>query len=174
MACAADSPKQLTNPAVKKGQQCPECGDPSSFRIIYSRMIRGQRRRRRHCKSCGFLTVDLDGEPIQAPGRAGWTRRFTREQIAQIVMLKGHQTQRLTAQQFGCSGEMVRQIWAGRAYSDWTGISYRQPLRPGEPSCERCREWRGPDAEHPCRMGFPDPVIEGPGFARDCSLFQEA
>lgn len=42
---------------------------------------------------------------------------------------------------------------------------------PGDPSCERCREWLGPDAEHPCRFGFPEPVSEGPGFARDCAVF---
>jgi hypothetical protein len=172
MACAADSPKQLTDPAVKKGQQCPECNDLSSFCITYSRMIRGQRRRRKSCKSCGFSTVDLDGEPIQTPDRLGGTRRFTQEQIAQMVALKGTATLRAIGQQFGCSGEMVRQIFGGMLYRDLLPDSYRPNPRPGDPSCERCREWRGPDAEHPCRMGFPDPVIEGPGFARDCALFQ--
>ena len=39
------------------------------------------------------------------------------------------------------------------------------------PSCERCREWRGLESANPCGMGFPDPVIEGVGFARDCSLY---
>jgi hypothetical protein len=155
---------------MRQGQQCPECGDPSSFCITYSRMVRGRRRRRRHCKSCGFLSVDFDGEQVEPPGRPGALRRFTREQIAQIVMLKGHQTQRLTAQQFGCSGEAIRQIWTGQTYSDWTGISYRPPLRPGEPSCEQCQHWE----TGRCGMGLPDPEEEGPGFARDCSLFEEA
>ena len=46
------------------------------------------------------------------------------------------------------------------------------PPDPGDPSCEHCREWQGFDAEHPCRFGFPEPVSEGPGFARDCAVFQ--
>jgi hypothetical protein len=133
-------------------------------------MVRGQRRRRRHCGSCGFLAVELDGEPAEASGRPGGLRRFSREQIAQIVMLKGQQTQRLTAQQFGCSGEAIRKIWTGQIYGDWTGIVYRPPLRPGDPSCEQCQHWEAGR----CGMGLPDPQEEGPGFARDCSLFQEA
>lgn len=153
---------------MRHGQECPQCGDPSSFYVTHSRMIRGQRRRRRLCGSCGFLNVDLDGEPIEPPGRPGGPRRFSREQIAQIVMLRGQQNQKLTAQQFGCSGEAIRQIWTGQTYGDWTGISYRAPLRPGEPSCEQCQHWDG----QRCGMGFPDPQEEGPGFARDCSLFQ--
>jgi hypothetical protein len=43
---------------------------------------------------------------------------------------------------------------------------------PGDPSCERCREWLGFEADHPCRFGFPEPVSEGPGFARDCAVFE--
>jgi hypothetical protein len=40
-------------------------------------------------------------------------------------------------------------------------------LGPADPSCERCREWRG----ERCSLGFPDPIEEGPGFARDCNLY---
>jgi transposase-like protein len=40
------------------------------------------------------------------------------------------------------------------------------------PSCTSCNNWRGEENPSPCAMGFPDPVIEGPGFARDCSLYQ--
>ena len=152
---------------MRQGQPCPQCGDLSYY-VTHSRMIRGQRRRRRHCRSCGFLSVDFDGEQVEPPVRPGGPRRFSREQIAQIVMLKGHQTQRLTAQQFGCSGEAIRQIWTGQTSSDWTGISYRPPLRPGEPSCEQCSRWENGH----CGMGLPDPEEEGPGFARDCALFQ--
>jgi hypothetical protein len=46
------------------------------------------------------------------------------------------------------------------------------PPGPADPSCEHCREWLGFEADHPCRFGFPEPVSEGPGFARDCAVFQ--
>ena len=42
---------------------------------------------------------------------------------------------------------------------------------PGDPNCEHCREYLGPDAAHPCRFGFPEVLDEGPSFARDCSVF---
>jgi hypothetical protein len=42
------------------------------------------------------------------------------------------------------------------------------PPEPDELSCYRCKLWNGEE----CRMGFPDPIEEGPGFARDCSLFE--
>ncbi len=170
---AAASPVPIADPAVKKGQQCPKCG-AMAFSVIASRMIDGKRYRRKKCGSCQHRASDIDGEPI--PGRRASNtrrgfRRFNAQQIAEIVALKGTMSLRAIGQQFGCSGETVRQIFAGMLYRDLLPENYRPAPGPGDPSCERCREWRGPDAEHPCRMGFPDPVIEGPGFARDCNLY---
>lgn len=98
------------------------------------------------------------------------SRRFTAEQIEQICKLKNQQSQRAIGQQFNCSAELIRQVWAGIIYRDLLPDWYQPNPRPGDPSCTRCREWRG-DA---CRMGFPDPVLEGVGFARDCSLYEVA
>jgi hypothetical protein len=139
-----------------------------AFSVIASRMIDGKRYRRKKCGSCQHRASDIDGEPI--PGRCK-SRRFGAQQIAEIVALKDTATLRAIGQQFGCSPETVRQIFAGILYRDLLPENYRPAPGPNDPSCERCREWRGPDAEHPCRMGFPDPAIEGPGFARDCNLY---
>lgn len=151
---------------MKQGQACPECGDPSSFCIVYSRMTRGRRRRRRHCKSCGFLSVDFDGEQVEPPGRPGAPRRFTPEQVAAIIA--SSESHSALSRIYGCSYELIRQIRAGQIYRDLLPDGYRPPPRRGDPSCERCRYWDG----EACRMGFPDPQEEGPGFARDCELFR--
>jgi hypothetical protein len=68
---------------------------------------------------------------------------------------------------YGISVEMVRQIQVGDVYRDLLPEGFRRPPGPNDPSCERCREWRGDE----CLMGFPDPQIEGVGFACDCSLY---
>jgi hypothetical protein len=70
---------------------------------------------------------------------------------------------------FGCSGETVRQILVGMLYQDLLPGNYKPPPKAGEPSCDHCRFWE----EEECGMGFPDPIEEGPGFARDCSLFRK-
>jgi hypothetical protein len=154
------------------GKECPECGAEKAFSTITSRMIKGQRYRQKQCRVCGYRTSEHGGEPV-APGRAvnrgsrAKDRKFNAEQIAEILALKGTMTQRAIGQMFGCSGETIRQIFAGMLYQDLAPGSYRPPPKPGEPSCEHCRFW---EVEH-CGIGFPDPLEEGPGFARDCSLF---
>ena len=95
-------------------------------------------------------------------------RRFTPEQVAAIV--GSSEKNPALGRIYGCSPETIRQIRAGQIYRDVLPDGYRPPPGPGDPSCERCQEWRG---DH-CSMGFPDPIEEGIGFARDCSLFHVA
>jgi hypothetical protein len=80
-------------------------------------------------------------------------------------------TRRELSERYGISTELVRQIQQGIAYRDLLPENFRRPPGPNDPSCERCREWRGLESADPCGMGFPDPVIEGVGFARDCSVY---
>jgi hypothetical protein len=171
---ASADPVPIADPAVKKGQQCPECG-AMAFSVIASRMIDGKRCRRKQCRSCQYRASEIDGEPIPDRRRVSNTRRgfrrFGAQQIAEMVALKGTMSLRAIAQQFGCSGETVRQIFAGMLYRDLLPENYRPAPGPNDPSCERCREWRGSDAATPCSLGFPDPIEEGPGFARDCNLY---
>jgi len=155
---------------MKVGQECPKCG-ASAFVTVSSGLVRGKRYRRRHCKACGHRASDVDGKPPTQrngnPGSRAKDRKFNAEQIAGILALKGTMTQRAIGQMFGCSGETIRQIFAGMLYQDLLPGNYRPPPKPGDPSCEHCRFW---EVEQ-CGIGFPDPIEEGPGFARDCSLF---
>jgi len=77
------------------------------------------------------------------------------------------------AQELGCSAELVRQIRRGMLHRNrvpevarW-GNDAPPPTIEG-PSCLSCQQWNGES----CGMGFPDPQEEGPGFAKDCVLFQ--
>jgi hypothetical protein len=38
------------------------------------------------------------------------------------------------------------------------------------PSCVQCRHWQAGQRE--CQLGFPDPHLEGLGFAADCSVYE--
>jgi hypothetical protein len=75
----------------------------------------------------------------------------------------GHQS---LADQHGCSRELIRQIRSGLIYKDLLPDWFRAPFKAGDPTCNQCRFW-----SDGCSMGFPDPEIEGPRFARDCSVF---
>jgi hypothetical protein len=155
---------------MKVGQECPKCGG-TAFVVVSSGLVHGKRYRRRHCKACGYRASDVDGKPPAKrngnPGSRAKDRKFNAEQIAEIVALKGVETQRTVGEMFNCSRETIRQIWCGMLYQDLLPENYRPVPGPGDPSCEHCREWRG----ETCSLGFPDPIEEGPGFARDCNLY---
>jgi hypothetical protein len=93
------------------------------------------------------------------------TRKFSAEQVAAIIA--STETHRALGKLYGCSRETIRQIRVGKIYRDVLPEGYYPPPGPGDPSCERCQEWRG----EACSLGFPDPIEEGLGFARDCSLY---
>jgi len=92
-------------------------------------------------------------------------RRFDADTIAAIIA--SPDSHRALGKRHGVSGETIRQIRIGKIYRDLLPGNYRPPPKPGDPSCEHCRFW---EVEQ-CGIGFPDPLEEGPGFARDCSLF---
>jgi hypothetical protein len=93
-------------------------------------------------------------------------RKLNAEQVAAVIA--STESHRALGQIYGVSGECIRQIRQGIIYRDLLPEGYRPPPRRGDPSCERCKLWEGES----CSMGFPDPIEEGPGFARDCSLFE--
>lgn len=149
-------------------QHCPECGGVMA--TIRSRIVAAKRYRRFECKACGYR-LSLGGEnadqPIDRYSRNPdpATRRFDAATIKAIR--KSSDGRRVLAKQYGCSEAMIRDIVNGKSYKDLLPEGFRSPPGPGDPSCERCRYWQA-DA---CGMGFPDPAEEGPGFARDCSLY---
>jgi hypothetical protein len=74
------------------------------------------------------------------------------------------------ARQIGSSREAVRQIRAGLLRATvapeiprWTKTEETAIL------CTDCEHWGSP--RHPCKLGLPDPEIEGLSFAADCSAF---
>jgi hypothetical protein len=128
------------------------------------------------CKSCGYgLSInapDLDAlSPEEIISRSQEPRRRLSD-AAVIAIRNTRGSKQAIANEYGVSREMVRQIQAGLLYRDLLPDGFQRPPGPNDPSCERCREWRGLESGEPCGMGFPDPVVEGVGFARDCSLYQ--
>jgi hypothetical protein len=119
------------------------------------------------CKSCSYRNWrpddDIEGTRNRRP------RRFDEATIKEIRA--SAEGRRILAQQYGCSEELIRAIRAGQVYRDLLPDGFRAPPGPGDPNCERCREWLGPDAAHPCRFRFPEALDEGPAFAQDCSVF---
>ena len=143
-------------------RECPECID--GVLIIVRSYVRNSRRHRlMGCKSCGYRNWrpddDIEGTRNRRP------RRFDEATIKEIRA--SAEGRRILAQQYGCSEELIRAIRAGQVYRDLLPDGFRAPPGPGDPNCERCLHWAG-DA---CGMGFPDPEMEGPAFAQDCSVF---
>lgn len=143
---------------------CPECGGVTV--VTKSRMLASGRSRRMECKTCNHaFNVSESGNTRPR------LRRFDAADIRTIrESLDGR---RLLAKQYNCSAEMIIAIRAGRLYRDLLPEGLRNPPGPGDPSCEQCREWLGPDVKQPCRFGFPEPVSEGLRFARDCAVFHQ-
>ena len=170
MGDPAAVPIALVDPGIEPlvKQHCPKCGGVMA--TIRSRIVAAKRYRRFECRSCGHrLSLGGDNADQQIdrysrnPDPA--TRRFDAATIKAIrESLDGR---RVLAKQYGCSETMIRDIVSGKSYKDLLPEGFRAPPGAGDPSCERCRYWQA-DA---CGMGFPDPAEEGPGFARDCSLY---
>jgi DNA-directed RNA polymerase subunit M/transcription elongation factor TFIIS len=153
---------------------CPKCGGKmitagtsTTGKGIYKRW---------KCKACGHsLSVnapDIDSlSPEEIIRRSQGTKRRLPD-AAVVAIRNALGSKQAIANEYGVSRELVRQIQAGELYRDLLPEGFQRPPGLNDPSCERCREWRGLESADPCRMGFPDPVVEGVGFARDCSLYQ--
>lgn len=121
------------------------------------------------CKSCGYKHSisgpDIDNlTPEQILACKPCSKRRLSDEVA-IKIKDSLESKAELAKRYGIAHSMVYQIQKGLIYGDVPRLG------PNDPSCERCREWRGMESTDPCGMGFPDPVIEGVGFARDCSVY---
>lgn len=154
---------------------CPECGSARRAVRESRRCVNDTQRRRIECLDCQHRWTEWSGE--RAP--RGVTRgRRTRaggrlgEDEVRLVLTRLDLNNREASELLGCSSEMVRQIR--------TGLLYRnvlpQLIRPKEgrpqltlagPRCDQCEHWTG----ERCSWGFPDPLLEGWGFAVDCELY---
>ena len=153
MDCPAAAPGSSASGAVK--QDCLECG--AATIVIQSRATGYGRYRRFECKECQHRFNIIYGEPD--------AKRLIDDAAVMAIRQStdGHQS---LADQHGCSRELIRQIRSGLIYKDLLPGWFRSSPKAGDPNCEQCKFW-----SDGCSMGFPDAEIEGPRFARDCSVF---
>jgi transposase-like protein len=138
---------------------CPSC-DHSNTRVIESRPRGdGSRQRQHECLQCGhrWSTGKRDDRKTRSPLTADEVR----------LCLESPLPIRQIAKQLGCSREAVSQVQRGKIHANLWPELPRRASRAGV-SCHQCQHW----ARASCGMGLPDPIAEGPGFARDCSLFE--
>ena len=146
--------------------------------------VNGTRRRRLGCMDCGHRWTTWDGPrpprggiSLRKPPSAPTAKRqgsLTDEQVRQ-VLIRTDVDNTEASRWLGCSPELVRQIRAGMLYR----TVHPQLVRPNAradappptvdgPSCHECSNWAGVR----CGFGFPDPQLEGLGFAADCDLYE--
>jgi DNA-directed RNA polymerase subunit M/transcription elongation factor TFIIS len=154
---------------------CPKCD--GKMKTTHNRRTGQGWYKRWQCKACKhYLSVrgedvqELSADEIIERSAQGKRRRVS-DADAIAIRLSTDPRKELAAR-YGISVEMVRQIQVGDVYQDLLPENFRRPPGPNDPSCERCREWRGLESADPCAMGFPDPQLEGVGFAQDCSLYE--
>ena len=136
-------------------QHCLEC-DGATF-VIQSRPTKYGRYRRFQCKECQHrFNISYGGSKAD---------RLI-DDAAVMAIRQSTDSYQLLADQYGCSRELIRQIRSGVIYKDLLPYWFRSPATAGDPTCQQCIHW-----SDGCSMGFPDVEIEGPRFARDCSVF---
>jgi hypothetical protein len=136
-------------------QRCVECD--SATIVIQSRPTKYGRYRRFQCKECQHrFNVSYGGSKAE---------RLI-DDAAVMAIRQSTDSYQLLADHYGCSRELIRQIRSGLIYKDLLPNWFRSPPTAGDPTCQQCIHW-----SDGCSMGFPDVEIEGPRFARDCSVF---
>ena len=137
-------------------QRCLMC-DGATF-VIQSRPTKYGRYRRFQCKECQHrFNISYGGSKAD---------RLI-DDAAVMAIRQSTDSYQLLADHYGCSRELIRQIRSGLIYKDLLPYWFRSPATAGYPTCQQCKFW-----SDGCSMGFPDAEIEGPRFARDCSVFE--
>ena len=142
--------------------------------VMYSHRKGAGRCQTLRCKSCDHRMKRDVGDQELAPvvRRPNSNRRFSDETVLEI-RARGASSQSTWAQlgaEYGASREAIRQIVLGLAYRDLLPDDFVAPNNGRK--CWHCTEWRGMDDEiHPCKLGMPDVLTEGEGFAADCEFY---
>lgn len=159
---------------------CPKCQSVRHAVRETRRCVNGTKRRRIECMECGHRWTEWDG--ARPPRRIdGVTRRLTTnrkrlwlsEDQVRMVLTQPEVNNQQMAKLLDCSGETVRQIRCGMLYRNVLPHlirpkEQRPRLLSDGPRCDRCKHWTG----ERCGWGFPDPGVEGWGFAADCELYR--
>ena len=156
MDCAAAAPVPCADCAVIDCTKCEKCGGATL--VFQSRATGYGRYRRFQCKECQHRFNITDSQPE--------AKRLI-DNAAVMAIRQSTDDHKSLAKRYGCSRELIRQIRNGSIYKDLLPEWFRSPPKAGDPTCEQCKFW-----SDGCSMGFPDPEIEGPRFARDCSVFE--
>lgn len=157
---------------------CPKCESARRAVRESRRCINGTQRRRIECLACGHRWTEWSGERAQIgvhrnPRLVGRPSRFSEEQV-RVALTRVDLNNREAAELLDCSAEMVRQIRCGLVYRNVLPHlirpkEQRPRWRSDGPRCDQCEHWTG----ERCSWGFPDPTIEGWGFAADCELYRK-
>jgi hypothetical protein len=149
---------------------CPSCRSSKTWARETRRLADGGRRRRHECHDCGYRWTSWEGaQPRRgrSPGARSNRQRapFTPEDV-RLILISPLSSPRL-ARQLACSKQAICAVRRGLSHAqEWPELPRRLSL--GGATCLDCQHW----ARASCGMGLPDPIAEGPGFARDCSLFE--
>jgi hypothetical protein len=81
------------------------------------------------------------------------------------------------AAHFGVSRQTIESVESGKSYKDVFPEIPRlsKPVVDGGTSCFKCLRWvkgeSGKLIDGKCELGFPEPIEEGPKFAKLCNVF---
>ena len=124
-----------------------------------------------HCRDCGTRFKHFPNGDAPPPN----ARRIELDDATFLRILRPDVPLAKLANKLNCSYSLLKYIHNGKYHRHRMpdvkrgGLNPPPVVIPDGPSCWRCSEWR----ETYCAIGFPDPQVEGPRFAKDCSLYPE-
>lgn len=154
---------------------CPECGSADCRATETRQRPDNSVRRRRECIKCGHRWSTLErtysrlphpqkGQPVERL-HVNRKRKLTDEQALAIFYADMSKTTvTKLAKAYGVSHQVVSQIRGGKTYTNLIAQAAGLQL------CSNCIHWASSGCY--CTMGFPDPELEGPTFAADCTLYE--
>lgn len=147
---------------------CPKCSCSGS--IIRSRFIAdGSKRLRVECRSqnCRHRWTVAIGKPLREDAERCAQRPPLTEAQVRFILTSGLSLRKLSPV-VDRSRPVISAVLTGKAYADLCPDLPRRAPWQNQRTCLRCIKWTGDD----CELGWPDPVIEGPEFARYCDDYE--
>lgn len=147
-------------------QQCPNC-ESLNTAAIESRQTSYGRRRRYSCKDCQHRwtkTTDTKLKSRNKKKRDG--EQVTNDEIW-IVLTSGRTSQQV-ALDLRLPRKTIEAVRAGEIHADRLPEIPRWTKQRPRLSCLDCRFWDH-ESMRPCQLGWPDPEIDGYGYADECS-----
>lgn len=161
-------PKQLQVECAMT-KQCPQCQSPA-YVLRSRRHSNGSRTRRYQCTDlqCRYRWNVCDGvQPKRARAMPGGRESLTADQV-RVILERRELSLRQLSVMFDRSRQAISNVRTGRSYTDLVPDIPRWAVGEAQRTCLVCHHWR----DGSCFYGFPDPIEEGPGFARYCDEYQ--